>query len=144
MTLPPKTVTSGCRNFLDFGIDYPMWKSIQSCPTTPNFIDPERSFLVNHSLDIFEGHRTSEKRRFLYLDVFQSKPWPMRALCYTIRKSGACATKPLTQNLYPSWFVRLVWITTQNTIKTVVDFWVVFESPWLHFFSAHAGHWPIL
>jgi hypothetical protein len=28
---------------------------------------------VNHSLDIFEGHRTSEKRRFLYFDVFKIK-----------------------------------------------------------------------
>ena len=73
MTLPTKSVPSGRRNFLDFEIDYPMWKSIQSCPTTPNFIDPERSFVVNHSLDIFEGHWTSVNQRVLYFNVFTIK-----------------------------------------------------------------------
>ena len=28
---------------------------------------------MNHSLDIFEDHRATEKRRFLYFDVFKIK-----------------------------------------------------------------------
>ena len=108
MKLPTKSVPSGCRNFLDSEIDYPMWKSIQSCPSPPSLIDPERSFLVNHCLDIFEGHWASWKKRYWYFDVFKSKTWSMLALCYAIRKSGACSTKPLIQNLPPSRFVRLV------------------------------------
>ena len=30
---------------------------------------------MNHSLDIFEDHRASEKRRFLYFNVFKIKNW---------------------------------------------------------------------
>ena len=98
-----------------------MWKSIQSCPCTPTFVDPERSFLVNHSLDIFAGHWAGGKKRFWYFDVFKSKTWLMLALCYVIRKSEACSTKPVIQNLPPSRFVRPVSITTQNTKGEIAD-----------------------